>query len=434
MTSINVKDQLFSDDEVKACLRKLNIQASDACVQRMKFGEYSDLFSNIKLENDVYRDGKIKLTKSASGIQVNFQFSKQEIEFPKKILDHNLTDDEKGKLLQGNVIKIPAHNLYLKLDRETNSITVSTGKEIGVLNEIGKYKLTDTDKELLANGKTMPSRVFEGPDGFFMASVCISSDKRGLEFTNIKNISREEAKELIPKLNSTETSEKINLGNVAAVAGGSILSSGENLKDTALNKPETGNSQDESRIPGEKTRLLITDKYTGTADNEQKLFYISENINGEKFITFDLYPVEQEPKTIWTKISDADVKILASVFNRSEIDNNNQYRSFTSDQFEGAFTMKDIVKDSSSTLHLRSEFGKAVEAKDFSKVEEMADKGLITPVMIADIDSSAKLNEKEKFAMKAVAEKGIVLQPKQESTLKIQPFSSPKNNNSELSI
>jgi hypothetical protein len=94
--------------------------------------------------------------------------------------------------------------LYLKVDPELNRIVVSCGRELSVPAEIGGYKLSAAEKNDLANGRQLKNKVLKGEYGFFLAKVSITDDKKGLVFSEVKELSPMEANRLLAELNRDE--------------------------------------------------------------------------------------------------------------------------------------------------------------------------------------------------------------------------------------
>ena len=86
----------------------------------------------------------------------------------------------------------------LVFDMDLISVLVRSSLEIKIPNVIGKteeydgYKLTKADKYLLANGHTLESKLMHSKDGYILADISLTDDKKGIQFSNIQSIRRSE--------------------------------------------------------------------------------------------------------------------------------------------------------------------------------------------------------------------------------------------------
>lgn len=206
------KQQLFSEDKIKDVF--LGVPLSREIKERLTFGEWSPILENLQLEDGSVKDAKIKFTLTKDGaLQTHFDFKAEKLEIPNKILDRTLSNDEKEMLKSNKVvgpIKLASNQeVFIKVDQELNKVVVKTPNEIGVPSKIGEYQLSEIDKNKLANGEKMATKVLKGKDGYFLADLRMAEGNKGLEFSNIKNISEQEAKVLIEKLNAPKLDNKI---------------------------------------------------------------------------------------------------------------------------------------------------------------------------------------------------------------------------------
>jgi len=173
--------------------------------EKLAFGQYSDLLENLQIDDKTVRDAKIKLTKDQSGkMKVNFYFKSEFLKIPEKILNTNLSEEQKKDLLDNKTIGPIIHNnkeIYFKIDNDLNKVTVLSANEISIPNQIGNYQLNEADKKILSNNEKLGTRVYQGDDGYFLANVKIRDDKKGIEFTNIKSVSQYDSKKLFSKFN-----------------------------------------------------------------------------------------------------------------------------------------------------------------------------------------------------------------------------------------
>ena len=187
------------DDEI------CGVKISSEQKEKLAFGQYSDLLENLRIDDKTVRDAKLKVTKDKSGkIKVNFYFKSEFLKIPDKILNTNLSEEQKKELLDNKTIGPIVHNnkdIYFKVDNELNKVTVLSANEISIPNQIGNYKVNEADKSILSNNEKLGTRIYQGDDSYFLANVKIRDDKKGIEFTNIKSVSQYDSKKLFEKFN-----------------------------------------------------------------------------------------------------------------------------------------------------------------------------------------------------------------------------------------
>lgn len=166
-------------------------------------------------------DKKGKLRLGDSGISVFYR--KETLTIPDRMLGHKLNKTEKERLLHGDTIPLETKKgtVMLQVDKDLNSVIVRSSKEIKIPNVIGKteeydgYKLTKADKYLLANGHTLESKLMHSKDGYILADITLTDDKKGIQFSNIQSITEGKALELIkemrPKLEAVNTVDETNV-------------------------------------------------------------------------------------------------------------------------------------------------------------------------------------------------------------------------------
>lgn len=169
-----------------------------------------------KLEKGVMSDlmeihGKPgKLRFNDDGISVFYR--KEALVIPDKVLGKKLGKNEKEQLLAGDIVPITVNkkDILLQVDRDLNSVILRTNQEIkipdiiGQTSEYGGYKLTKADKYLLANGHALENKLLHSPEGYFIADIQLTDDRKGVMIQNIQSITPGKAQELIkamtPKL------------------------------------------------------------------------------------------------------------------------------------------------------------------------------------------------------------------------------------------
>lgn len=91
-----------------------------------------------------------------------------------KILGKKLSKKDKEQLLAGEVVpvRIRDKDIFLQVDRDLNSVIVRSNQELKIPQVIGKtdeyegYKLTKSDKYLLANGHSLENKLLHSKDGY----------------------------------------------------------------------------------------------------------------------------------------------------------------------------------------------------------------------------------------------------------------------------
>ena len=147
------------------------------------------------------RPGKLRF--NADGISVFYR--KESLVIPDKILGKKLSKKDKEQLLAGEVvpIRIRDKDIFLQVDRDLNSVIVRSNQELKIPQVIGKtaeyegYKLTKSDKYLLANGHSLENKLLHSKDGYFIADIQLTEDRKGVMIQNIQSVSNEKAHEMI---------------------------------------------------------------------------------------------------------------------------------------------------------------------------------------------------------------------------------------------
>ena len=182
-------------------------------------GQWSGLLRNAQLPDGSIRDVKVRLSEGQNGqLRVQHECKAEKLELPKYVLNRKLTAEEQLDLLNKKAVG-PIHfkgaDFFLVVDQELNKVIVKTDRELGVpdpekigqyklegMSEMGGYVFSATEKHQLANGEKLPAKVYQAPDGsFFAAELRVTEDRKGVEFSNVKALSKTEALELKEKLN-----------------------------------------------------------------------------------------------------------------------------------------------------------------------------------------------------------------------------------------
>lgn len=156
-----------------------------------------------KLEKGVLSDmrevrgkpAKIRLTENG----VSVFYKKETLVIPDRILGKKLSDKQKKNLLEGEMVVLPAKkgDIFVQVDRDLNSVIVRSEKEMSIPSTIGGRELTVADKYLLVNGHSLDNMILHGENGYFIADVSWTNDKRGVIFSNIQNIPESKALQLL---------------------------------------------------------------------------------------------------------------------------------------------------------------------------------------------------------------------------------------------
>jgi hypothetical protein len=209
-----LENHRFGDNEVPKELLGKKLNEND--IERLKNGSWSNLLENAEFNDGVKRDIKIRLVRDEKdgSVKIQFKFKQEELDIPSKIGNYELEDEEKKLLETGKTIgPVKAFNdndIYIKIDKELNQVMVFTDKDFGIPKQIGEYELNKTDKELLSNGESLPTKVYKGEQGYFLANIELIEDengRKGIKYSNIKSISPEMALELKEKYNKETLKE-----------------------------------------------------------------------------------------------------------------------------------------------------------------------------------------------------------------------------------
>jgi hypothetical protein len=183
--------------------------------QKEKFARGELVFvQNVKLHDGRIVDAKLQLEKADNGEFKIKVFEKKEVlEIPNEILKYKLSEQEKSDLLAEKTvgIKIPSgQHLFLQVDKDLNRIMVKTERDLSIIAEIGKYKLTDQDKQLWVNGEKLPTRIFydDQHQVYFAASIRKTEDGKGIEYHNyksLKDLSQDQVTSMMKEYNSPQS-------------------------------------------------------------------------------------------------------------------------------------------------------------------------------------------------------------------------------------
>lgn len=213
---VTVGKKSFTDIEINNVETALKIQLSEYNRNLIMNGNSSDL---IEIDG---RESKLSLQRNKKGEVLAVINSKKEaLEIPHEIQGTKLSKNEKKMLLDGHSVLLNTKkgDFYLQIDKELNTVIIKGSEQMGIPDVIGddkkhKYKgyvLTNSDKELLANGHMMPPRVLCSKDGYILAEFGLTEDKKGVKFAHTISIPKNEVQNYIDKYNSNEVVNEIKV-------------------------------------------------------------------------------------------------------------------------------------------------------------------------------------------------------------------------------
>ena len=249
-------------------IRKATLEDIDLLMD----GKYSTLKENLQLNDGTIKDGKIKLKIDKDGkINLLYKFKQPEIVIPLKIGERKFTDEEIEALKIGKAVQVNynGENLFLQIDKELNTITIKTQHEIKLTEvdkfEMGGYVFDENQKKQLEAGNKVPGVVMLGEQGYFVATISISDDKKGLKFENYKDLTKEQAQELLSK----RVMENSSISNMISVTG--MTSQFKNENDKSIE-----NTTSVSAIHNEKEELSKNDFKVNTLKEDKLSKYEKE--------------------------------------------------------------------------------------------------------------------------------------------------------------
>lgn len=329
-------DKIFTDEQVDSIIQLYNLQNNPTLRSRLEQGLESDL-QQIKIKEDEYRTGKLLITKDNTGNpHIVFNFKEQNLNIPNKILDKELTEEDKKALLNGKTILHPKSNtgpwVGIQIDKELNKVVLKSEKQLGIIKEINGYKLSLDEQKELFDTKTLGTKVFydKKRDIHYSASIQIGADGKTIEFLNPTQLSKEEAKELENKLNAKE-----NLV-LQSLSDSTIITNDQDKKPTIVE------SIADSKITS--IQQTVTEKKEMSEIDKTKL--ISDLLSKQTITDNDL-----------AKLKDAKLTI-------------NEFKGMiANDRFKElpVATQKAITLSTPYHKALKEEKGKQIEKKDISK-------------------------------------------------------------------
>lgn len=206
---VTVGKKSFTDIEINNVEAALKIQLSEYNRNLIMNGNSSDL---IEIDG---RESKLSLQRNKKGeVLAVLNTKKEALEIPHEIQGTKLSRNDKKMLYDGHSVLINTKkgDFYLQIDKELNTVTIKGSEQMGIPDVIGDdkkhkfdgYKLTNADKELLANGHLMPPRVLCSKDGYILAEFGLTEDRKGVKFAHTISIPKNEVNNYIAKYNSNE--------------------------------------------------------------------------------------------------------------------------------------------------------------------------------------------------------------------------------------
>ena len=341
------------------------------------------------MDEDTHKHGKIKLTREKDGTtKVNYQFHQEQLVIPNKIGDHVLSDEDRHKLGNNQVVgpvKYGFNELYIRVDPDLNAVTVRTANDISIPNVIGKnqemqfdgYILNETDKNKLANGGALPTKLFCGKDGYFTANFSLCEDMKGVIFTNVKSVPLHKVKELEAKFNvqkSNTVENVINAGN-RSVEENKPPTTLENVTHSS-NDMIKGSNRVKNEILDVKTTDIVTTDHIINSNVIEK---------PEKDLVRDTK--EQEGKLNENDTVKGKLPVINSQTDQQVI------ISKSSNEQNAPAINTDLSK----------EFLQALEKRDFKKLNDISSRGW-KPAddEIKGLDKMSNLSENDKIAVKTI--------------------------------
>jgi hypothetical protein len=201
-----IKKPLFKKSDIPAVIN--HVELSDSDIEKLSFGESSDVLKNLMFDEGELRDGKIRLSRDESGrLEVNYMFSRPGITIPEQLDDYAIPEKDRLRLMNNETagpFLYRGQHIFLQVDHDINRIVVKSAHELNVPQKIAGYALTAEDMNTLANGGKMTNRLFCIEGKYYTAEIGMTEDRRGLFFDSYKDQSHltgEQLKSLEKALN-----------------------------------------------------------------------------------------------------------------------------------------------------------------------------------------------------------------------------------------
>ena len=411
------------DEEVPLNLNNIKLSAQSR--ELLSKGLHSEFLEGMVFEDGSVKNGKVKLSRAADGeIEILYHFRKEKLVIPNKIGDYQLTEHDKMRLGQNKLsgpIPYRNQNIYLQVDPELNSIVVKTQNEL-IISDIIEAKFARDGEFALANnkltpemvkallaGKELPNMVYYNAetDQHFIAKISITPDNHGIKFMSFETISAERAKELIPLLN-----KHIQSIDSALDTSHQIISEKQIIQDQAQNvtvdKPGKDNELEfynalEKR-DFEKLQQLSSDGFK-PSDKHIETINSIDNLSSN-----DISRIQQifNVEIASGKILNAETAInSATELSNTTLLKNSREQGIIPEVKDGYLepgNSKDPdYPDLNKSQKLLDEYHKAIEGKDFKKLNELAQSGFKPDAAgFEKTLSTTHFSQEEKIAVKTI--------------------------------
>lgn len=333
------------------------------------------------------KPAKIRMTKNG----VSVFYKNDVLTIPDKILGKKLSKKQKELLLDGDMIVISTKkgDKFVHVDRDLNAVIVRSEKELSIPTRIGERELTTADKYLLANGHSIDDMIFHNEEGYFIADVSLTSDRRGVSLANVQTISELKAKELLEEQKENNKVQDFTHENQPGI---------ENDRDFEAELKEAVAKDDYEKM----TQL----KDEGYKPSEEVINGLSKNANMDEKKAIAIEKIFGTKPEVYISDEKEPLKSEESVDETKEV--------------------KENIK--SATPELDETFKAAVESGDFAKLSLMKTEGYI-PTKEVMKSLSASVPENSVIAVHKIF--GLKITAPKMGDVKLAH--SPQNTNKEVS-
>lgn len=276
---------------------------------------------------------------------VSIIYRKEALSIPDRIYGKKLSKQQKQDLLDGNVIVLSTKkgDMLLQVDKDLNAVVVRSEKELSIPSQIGGYELTPADKYLLANNYSLDNKLLHTPEGYIIADVSMTSDKKGYAFSNIQKISETKANEILQAREAGKDKEYLN----------------GRLRDM-----QQSGRIDLNELKDKRYELLINSHFA--TEHKEYLSYLKDE-NPDKNYNYDL------EARIRLKAGDMLEKegIIAKGTTEKELKEEGFKVEKIREQYQEKVTGKDFVSD----RDLEKELREAVAKNDYEKMASLKEEG-----------------------------------------------------------
>ena len=213
----NSVENVFTEKEIPKTIH--NIALTENQRQRLLKGLKTGLIKGVIFENGKVENVKIQAIKDKeNNVNLEYDIQKKSLEIPNKIFNQNLTEEQIQQLYNGELLHLnfKQKDYFIGVDPDLNKITIKNLKEIQIPDKLGRYKLDSHDKQRLANGLETRDHVFvTSSNNYYVGSIKLTEDKKGIEINNIKDLDKDTAIKLSEKINIPMKAEsKSSFGDI----------------------------------------------------------------------------------------------------------------------------------------------------------------------------------------------------------------------------